>query len=165
MRDAQRHSRQTTQDAKPRGTLHGPLPDFETHPLGPGTSRMVHRVAPILEKVMMQIDLHGASIGARATKGGGVGEVVKLINAAQVRSEYAADWTGVRGAIGVAAHSAKHRAHVEAGAAADAMQHVALFDVREQFASAIVEEYDVKFFGAVDFVRLARAADQSVIAS
>ena len=90
---------------------------------------------------------------------------MKLVDPAQVRSEDAADWAGVRGAIGVAAHSAKHRADVEAGAAADAMQHVALFDVREQFASAIVEQYDMEFFGPIDLIRLARAADQSVIAS
>jgi len=75
--------------------------------------------------------------------------MVKLVNAAQMRSENAADWAGIGGAIGVAAHSAKHRADVEAGAAADAMQHVALFDIREQFASAIVEQYDMEFFGPI----------------
>src|ERR1700723_2621038 len=91
--------------------------------------------------------------------------MVELVNSAEMRSEDAANWAGIRSAIGVAANSAKHRAHVEAGAAADAMQRVALLDVREQFASAIVEEYDVKFFGAVDFVWLARATNQSVIAS
>ena len=91
--------------------------------------------------------------------------MVELVNSAEMRSEDAADRSGIRGAIGVAANSAKHRAHVEAGAAAYAMQHVALLDVREQFASAIVEEYDMKFFGAVDFVWLAWAADQRVVAS
>jgi len=68
-RDAQCHSRQTAHDTKTRGTLHRPLPDFETHPLGPGTGGMVHGVAPILEKVMVQINFHRASIGARAAKG------------------------------------------------------------------------------------------------
>src|ERR1700751_791129 len=91
--------------------------------------------------------------------------MVELINAAQMRSENAADWTGVRGAVGVAAHSAKHRADVEAGAAADAMQPVALLDIREQFRSAIVEQYDMEFFGTINLIRLPRAADQSVIAS
>src|SRR5580693_5906028 len=91
--------------------------------------------------------------------------MVKLVNAAQMRSENAADWAGIGGAIAVPANGAKHRAHVEAGAAADAMQHVALLNVCEQFASAIVEQDDVKFLGAVDLIRLPRAADQSVIAS
>src|ERR1700722_6181593 len=91
--------------------------------------------------------------------------MVELVNSAEMRSEDAADRSGIRGAIGVAANSAKHRAHVEAGAAADAMQHVALLDVRKQFAPAIVEEHDVKFFGPIDLIRLTRAADQSVIAS
>src|SRR5580704_19491875 len=91
--------------------------------------------------------------------------MVELVNSAEMRSEDAADRSGIRGAIGVAANSAKHRAHVEAGAAADAMKHVALLDIREQFASAIVEQYDMEFFGPIDLVRLAWAADQRVIAS
>src|ERR1700722_5137037 len=91
--------------------------------------------------------------------------MVELVNSAEMRREDAADRSGIRGAIGVAANSAKHRAHVEAGTAADAMQYVALLDLREQFASAIVEEYDVKFFGPIDLIRLARAADQRVVAN
>ena len=91
--------------------------------------------------------------------------MVELVNSAEMRSEDAADRSGIRGAIGVAANSAKHRAHVEAGTAADAMQYVALLDVREQFGSAIVEQDDMEFFGAVDFVWLAWAADQRVVAS
>src|ERR1700723_41467 len=91
--------------------------------------------------------------------------MVELVNSAEMRSEDAADRAGIRGAIGVAANSAKHRAHVEAGTAADAMQYVALLDVREQFGSAIVEQDDMEFFGAVDFVWLAWAADQRVVAS
>src|SRR5580693_3114340 len=91
--------------------------------------------------------------------------MVKLVNAAQMRSENAADWAGIGGAIAVPANGAKHRAHVEAGTAADAMQHVALLYICEQFASAIVEQDDVKFLGAVDLIRFPRAADQRVIAS
>src|ERR1700722_12604980 len=91
--------------------------------------------------------------------------MVELVNSAEMRSEDAADRSGIRGAIGVAANSAKHRAHVEAGTAADAMQHVALLDVREQFGSAIVEQDDMEFFGPIDLIRLAWAADQRVVAS
>ena len=40
---------------------------------------------------------------------------------------------GISGAVGVAADGAKHRADVQAGAAANAMQHLALLDVGEQF--------------------------------
>lgn len=69
MRDAQGHARQTANDTKTRSTLHGPLPDFETELFGPGASGMVHRVAAIFEEVMVQINFHRASIGARAAKG------------------------------------------------------------------------------------------------
>jgi len=69
VRDAQRDSRQAAHDTKTRGTPHGPFPNFEAHPLGPGTSGMIDGVTPVFEKVMMQIDFHRASIGARAAKG------------------------------------------------------------------------------------------------
>src|ERR1700722_3928582 len=69
VRDAQCHPCQTAHKTKTRGTLHGPLPNFEAHPLGPGTSGMIDGVTPVFEKVMMQIDFHRASIGARAAKG------------------------------------------------------------------------------------------------
>ena len=69
VRDAQCHACQTAHETKTRGTLHGPLPDFETHPFGPGTSGMIDGIAAILEKVMVQIDFHRAGIGARAAKG------------------------------------------------------------------------------------------------
>src|SRR5579862_3076408 len=161
---AQSDSRETAHQAKTPGTLHGPLPDFETRSFCPGTSGMIHRVAAIFEKVVMQINFHGASVRARAAEGRRIGEMVKLVNAAQMGSENAADWARISGAVSVAANSAKHRANIEAGAAANAMQHVALLDVREQFGSAIVEQHDVEFLGAVDLIRLARAANQSVIA-
>src|SRR5579862_3376454 len=162
--DAESDSRETTHETKTPGTLHGPLPDFETRSFCPGTSGMIHRVAAIFEKVVMQINFHGASVRARAAEGRRIGEMVKLVNAAQMGSENAADWARISGAVSVAANSAKHRANIEAGAAANAMQHVALLDVREQFGSAIVEQHDVEFLGAVDLIRLSRAANQSVIA-
>ena len=69
VRDAQSHACEASKDTETRGTLHGPLPDFETHPLSPGTSGMIDGVTPVFEKVMMQINFHRASIGARAAKG------------------------------------------------------------------------------------------------
>src|ERR1700733_9933949 len=82
-----------------------------------------------------------------------------------MRSENATNRPGISGSVGVAADSAKHGADVEAGTATNAMQHLTLLNVREQFAPAIVEENDVKFLGAIDLVRFARAANQCVVAS
>ena len=82
---------------------------------------------------------------------------MEFVNSAQMRSEHAADGARVSGAVSVAADGAKHRADVEAGTAANAMQHLALLDVREQFGSAVVEEYDVEFLRPIDLVGLARA--------
>src|SRR6202008_3618726 len=116
------------------------------------------------EKVVVKIDFHRASIGARATKRRCVGEMLKLVEPAQVGCEHAADRSRGGSAVGVVANGAKHRAHIQARAAADAMQDVALFDISEQFAPAIVEQDDVKFFWAVHFVWLPRPANQRVIA-
>src|SRR5271155_3276829 len=113
----------------------------------------------------MQIDFHRARVGAGSAERRRVGKMVELVNSAQMRSKDAADRPRIRGAVGVTAHGAENRADVEASAAADAMQHIALLDVREQFGSAIIEQDDVKFSGSVDFVWLARAANQRVIAT
>ena len=66
-------------------------------------------------------------------------------------------------AVGVAADVAENRADVQARAAADAMQRVALLGVGEQFRAAVVEQHDVKFLRAVGFAGLARAAIHRVV--
>jgi hypothetical protein len=68
VRDAQGHPCQTSREPEAPGTLHGPLPEFETDAFAPWASGMIDRVAPIFEKVVVQIDFHRASIGARAAK-------------------------------------------------------------------------------------------------
>src|ERR1700719_3924821 len=99
VRGAQRHPRQTAHESKARGAPHGPLPDFETDPFGPGASGVIHRVTPIFEKVVVEIDFHRASIGARAAKRRCVGEMLKFVEPAQMGSENAADRSRVSGAV------------------------------------------------------------------
>jgi len=91
--------------------------------------------------------------------------MIKFVNATEMRSENASDRARVCGSVRVSADGAINRAGVQAGAATDAVQSVALFGIGEQFGAAIIEKDDVKFFGACEFVRSARAADQSVVAS
>src|ERR1700720_2548758 len=90
--------------------------------------------------------------------------MLKLVEPAQMGSEHAADWSRVGGAVSVAADGAKHRTNLQASPATDAIEDIALFDISEQFAPAIVEQDDVKFFGAVHLVWLPGPANQSVIA-
>src|SRR5262250_2232248 len=85
------------------------------------------------------------------------------LTATQVRREHTADGPLIRGAIRVAADIAVHRTDIQAGAAADAVQHLALFGVCQQTAAAVVEQHDVKLFRAVSFSRLAWSGDQRAI--
>ena len=101
--------------------------------------RFIHGVAAIVQEMMVQVDLYRAGIGAGAAQRRRVGQVLELIEAAQMRSQHASDRAGICGAVGVAAYGAKYRAGVQARAAADAVQDVALLGVGEKFAASVVE--------------------------
>ncbi len=70
----------------------------------------------------------------------------------------------VRGVISVTAHVAENRTDVQTCAAANAMQGVTLFSVRQQTGAAVVQQHDVKFLRAVGFTASARAGDKRVVA-
>jgi len=53
--------------------------------------------------------------------------------------------------------------NVEARAAADAVERVALLGVGQQFGAAIVEQDDVELLRSVDFAGLARSAVKRVV--
>ena len=76
-----------------------------------------------------------------------------------MRGEHAANRALIRGSVGVAADGAKHGTRVQTCTASNAMQDVALLGVGEELAAAVIEENDVKFFGAVGLVRAARPTD------
>ena len=74
-----------------------------------------------------------------------------VLQSAQVRRDDRADRALVSCAVGVAADVLENRADIEARAATDAVERVALFGVGEQFRAAVVEQDDVKLLRAVDF--------------
>ena len=106
-------------------------------------------VAAVLQQMMVQINFHRARLGAGAAKRTGVGKMFPILQAAQMRRDDRADRAAVSRAVGVAADVAENRADVQARAAADAVQRVALLGVGEQFGAAIVEQDDVPFLRAV----------------
>ena len=87
-----------------------------------------------------------------------------ILQPAQVRRDDRADRAVISRAVGVAADVSENRADVQASAAADAVERVALLGVRQQFRAVIVQQHDVTFFRAVGFAGLARAAIQRVVA-
>ena len=87
-----------------------------------------------------------------------------ILQTAQVRRDHAADRAAVGRAVGVAADVLEDGADVEARAAADAVEGVALFRISEQLGAAVVEQHDVVFLRTVAFARLARTAVHRVVA-
>src|SRR5665213_2988123 len=86
-----------------------------------------------------------------------------ILQAAQMWRDDRTDRPAVSRAVSVAADIAKNRADIQARAAADAMERVALLGVGEQFRALIVEQHDVPFLRAVAFAGLARAAIHRVV--
>lgn len=91
--------------------------------------------------------------------------MLKFVEAAQLRSEHAANRALIRCGVGMSADDAVDGAGIQTGAAANAMQDFAFFGVGQQFAAAVVQKHDVKLVRAADLVGLSRPADQRVVTS
>ena len=86
-----------------------------------------------------------------------------ILQSAQVGRDDRTDRSAVSGAVGVPADVAENRADIQARAAADAVERVALLGVRQQFRAAIVQQDHMPFLGTVGFAGLARAAEYIVL--
>src|ERR1043166_1171184 len=86
----------------------------------------LHRVAPVMQQVMMQLDLDRTNVGARAAQRAGVRQGRPLGCVAKMRRDDRADRTLIGRAVGVTADILEHRASVEARAATNAVQRVPL---------------------------------------
>src|ERR1039458_182605 len=86
-----------------------------------------------------------------------------LLQAAQMRRDDRADGAAVSRAVSLAADVAENRADVQARAAADAMECVALLGVGEEFRAMIVEQDNVPFLRAVALAGLAWAGIHRVV--
>src|SRR5271156_254356 len=89
--------------------------------------------------------------------------MLPILQAAQMGRDDRADRALVGRAVGMAADVFENRADVEARAAADAVERVALLGVGQQLRAAIVEQDDVKLLRAVAFAGLARTAVKRVV--
>ena len=78
-------------------------------------------------------------------------------DAVKLRRDNRADRAGVNPGIIVPADLAIHRAMIQARAAADAIERLALFRIGQQLRAAIVEQQQIEFVGAIDFIPAARA--------
>ena len=81
----------------------------------------------------------------------GISEERSPVDALEQRRDDGADRTGVGRAVGLPAHAAPHRAGVEAGAAADAVERL-LHVGAAQGRAAAVEDHQVQLLGAVGLV-------------
>ena len=90
--------------------------------------------------------------------------MLPILQPAKVRSDHAPDGALVGRAVGMAADVLENGADVQAGAAADAVQGIALLGVGQQARAVIIEQHDMKLLGTVDFTRLPRPAIHGVVA-
>src|SRR5258708_3637802 len=86
--------------------------------------------------------------------------MVPDLDAIQAGIERGSQWARIDGAISVTANRAVDRAVIEASAAADAAQDFTR-GTHQQRASAVVEQYDVKGFGAVGVALALRPAHEA----
>src|SRR6266540_2517668 len=107
---------------------------------------------------MREIDFHGARLAARAAERTRKRKMFPILQATQMRRDDRADGAGISRAVGVAAHVAENWADIQARAATDAMQRIALLGVRQQLRAAVIEQHHVIFLGAIEFARLTRTA-------
>src|SRR5579875_139332 len=108
---------------------------------------------------MRNIDFHRASGLASAAQRRCMRQMWIIDDAIIERRQNAADRPGVNAAISMAADATIHRAGVQTGAAADALQ--ALAERRSQHTrAAVVEQYQVKLFRSIRLAAAARSRDK-----
>ncbi len=103
---------------------------------------------------------HRADLLAPPAEARGVGKIAGVIDALQGRGQHRAHRPGIDRSVGVPPDRPVHRAVVEAGAAADAAQHV-LEDASQHLAPPVVEQDDVIGAGAVRVARAARSGGEA----
>ncbi len=154
----QRHRGAVGGRAAPR-----PAPEAEARPVAAVRRRRHPRAHP--HQQVVQRDPHRAGVVARAAERRHERQLARALalHALQQRGQHRADRARVGRAVGLAAHAAPHRARVEAGAAADAVER--LLQVRaEQGRAPAVEDHQVQLLGAVGLAGRARPGDQVDVA-
>src|SRR5215469_13201681 len=81
----------------------------------------------------------------------------------QMRCQHAADRTLVGRVVRVPADIAVDRTDVQASAATNAMQHLALLSVGQKTAPSVIYQDNVKFFRTIGFSWLTRAGNERAV--
>src|SRR5438046_7551629 len=89
--------------------------------------------------------------------------MLPVLQAAQMRCDHGTDGAGIGGAVSMAAYVPVNGTDVQASAAANTMERVALFRIGEKFSAAIVQEHHMVFIRAVRFSGLPRPAIHGVV--
>src|SRR5208282_2918335 len=154
--------RPTAKRVDPR-MKHSRAPSPEHHPLTRLCSSRFGGVAPVLQKVMMQIDLYRTNARAGAAQRRRVRQVLELLDAIQMRSKHAADRPGISRAISVPSYVAEDGTDIQTRATANTVQHFALFGIGQQLAASVVDQHHMEFLRSVHFARAARTSNQRAV--
>ena len=80
-------------------------------------------------------------------------QILGAVDADQKGCDDGTHRTGVSKSIGMPADFSVYRAYVQAGGAPDATQHLAEFFVCQYLGAPVVDDDEMKFFGAINLIR------------
>src|SRR5208282_743892 len=107
----------------------------------------------------MQINFYRTNAAASTAQRRRVGQMLELLDPAQMRRKHAADRSRIGHTVSVSSNVAKDRTNIQTCPAANTMQHLALLRVGQQLAASVVHQHHMEFFGSVHFARPARTTD------
>src|ERR1700760_2722675 len=106
------------------------------------------KVPPVLQQMMVKINLYRADAGTGSAQSGGIGKMLKFFTL-QPWHQNTANGSGVRRAIRMSANMAEYRTDIQAGAATYAVQYFSLFFAGQKPASPVVDQNHMKLFRTI----------------
>src|SRR5262245_23305359 len=97
----------------------------------------------------MNIDLDGANGRTRPTQRRGIRQILRHFDALKQRRNHRPDGPGVDRAIGVSPDSLINGTSIQTSAAANAEQRFAHLGISEDLRAAVIEDDEMKLFGAI----------------
>src|SRR5688572_24977967 len=129
----------------------------------PPNGLLLRGVAAVMQKVMMNVDLDGTRLGARAAQRRCTAEMLPRLQPAKMRGDHRPDRSLIRGAISVSADVLEDWTDIETCPATNAVKGVALFRIGQEARPMIVEQHHMKLLGTIALTSLSRPAIHRVV--
>jgi hypothetical protein len=111
--------------------------------------RRSDRIAPVVQKMVMQIDANRTSLRTSSAQRRCLRKVLPFGQTAEMRRDDRSDRSLIGSRVGMSADIAKDRANVQAGSTTNTMESVPLFHIGQQMGATIVEQDNVHLFRTI----------------